>query len=65
MFTAVAVLQRYEQGKIAHKTSIGKYLPDNPNQNVRRSNTVHQLLTTTSDLNNFYVNDLDEIEPRV
>jgi CubicO group peptidase (beta-lactamase class C family) len=61
MFTAVAALQLYEQGKIALKTLIGEYLPEYPNETVRNNVTVHQLLTHTSGLNNFYVNDLDKI----
>lgn len=62
MFTAVAALQLYEQRKIDLKTPIGKYLPDYPNKMVRNSVTVHQLLTHTSGLNNFYVTDLDKIK---
>ncbi|MAN28189.1 MULTISPECIES: serine hydrolase domain-containing protein [Mesonia] len=62
MFTAVAALQLYEQGKIDLNTPIGKYLPDYPNEIVRNSVTVHQLLTHTSGLNNFYVTDLDKIK---
>ncbi len=62
MFTAVAALQLYEKGKIDLNTPIGKYLLDYPNEIVRNSVTVHQLLTHTSGLNNFYVNDLDKIK---
>ncbi|WP_245574867.1 serine hydrolase domain-containing protein [Aequorivita capsosiphonis] len=63
MFTAVATLQLYEQGKLKLNTPIGEYLPDYPNQLVRDSVTIHQLLTHTSGLNNFYVSDLDSINP--
>lgn len=62
MFTAVAALQLYEQGKIDLKEPVGKYLPDYPNKIVRNSVTVHQLLTHTSGLNNFYVTNLDNIK---
>ncbi len=62
MFTAVATLKLYEQGKIALKKPIGTYLPNYPNETVRNSVTVHQLLTHTSGLNNFYVTDLDKIK---
>ena len=62
MITAVAALQLYEQGKINLKKPIGKYLPNYPNETVINSVTVHQLLTHTSGLNNFYVNDLDKIK---
>lgn len=61
MFTAVATLQLYEQGKLDLKAPIGNYLPDYPNKIVRDSITIHQLLTHTSGLNNFYVADLDKI----
>jgi len=61
MFTAVATLQLYEQGKLNLKRSIGDYLPDYPNKLVRDSVTIHQLLTHTSGLNNFYVVNLDKI----
>lgn len=62
LFTAVATLQLYEQGKLKLNTPIGNYLPDYPNKLVRDSVTVHQLLTHTSGLNNFYVADLDKIK---
>lgn len=62
MFTAVAALQLFEQGKIDLNKPIGNYLPDYPNETVRKSVTVHQLLTHTSGLNNFYVTDLDKIK---
>ena len=62
MFTAVAALQLYEQGRLDLEIPVGKYLPDYPNEIVRNSVTVHQLLTHTSGLNNFYVNDLDKIK---
>lgn len=62
LFTAVATLQLFEQGKLKLKNPIGDYLPDYPNKLVRDSVTVHQLLTHTSGLNNFYVADLDKIK---
>ena len=63
LFTAVATMQLYEQGKLKLKTPVGEYLPDYPNKLVRDSVTVHQLLTHTSGLNNFYVSDEDKINP--
>ncbi|MBZ9629790.1 beta-lactamase family protein [Salegentibacter sp. LM13S] len=54
-FTAVAILQLYEAGKIDLKTPIGKYLEDYPNKKVRNSVTISQLLTHTAGLPNFYV----------
>ncbi|WP_255462757.1 serine hydrolase domain-containing protein [Galbibacter sp. BG1] len=61
-FTATAALNLYEEGKIDLESPIGKYLPYYPNKTVRDSVTVHQLLTHTSGLNNFYVADLDKIK---
>ncbi|HDZ04160.1 hypothetical protein LCGC14_0067840 [marine sediment metagenome] len=55
MFTAVSTLQLYEKGLVELDVSIGKYLPDYPNELVRDSVTIHQLLTHTSGNNNFYV----------
>ncbi len=62
MFTAIATLQLYEQGKLELKKPIGTYLPDYPIKLVRDSVTVHQLLTHTSGLNNFYISDWDKIK---
>lgn len=61
LFRAVATLQLYEQGKLKLKNPIGNYLPEYPNKLIRDSVTVHQLLTHTSGLNNFYVADIDKI----
>lgn len=58
MFTAVATLQLFEQRKLDLKAPIGNYLPNYPNKIVRDSVTIHQLLTHTSGLNNFYVTGL-------
>ncbi len=54
-FTAVAILQLYEEGKIDLTTPIGKYLKEYPNEKVRNSVTISQLLTHTAGLSNFYV----------
>ena len=62
MITAVATLQLYEQELIKLNIPIGSYLPDYPNKLVRDSVTIHQLLTHTSGLNNFYVADIDKIK---
>lgn len=62
MFTAVATLQLYEQGTLELKKPIGNYLPDYPIKLVRDSITVHQLLTHTSGLNNFYISDWEKIK---
>jgi CubicO group peptidase (beta-lactamase class C family) len=59
MFTAVAVMQLVQQGKIALTEEVGRYLPDFPNEAVRTQVTVEQLLTHTSGMGNFW-EQLDE-----
>lgn len=48
MFTAVAVAQLVEAGKLSFDDKVGKILPDYPNKDVREKVTLHQLLTHTS-----------------
>ncbi len=55
MITAVAILQLIEKNIVDLNIPIGKYLPNYPNKLVRDSVTIHHLLTHTSGLNNFYV----------
>jgi len=55
--TAVATLQLVEKGLLDLEVPIGNYLPNYPNQTVRDSVTAHQLLTHTSGLNNFLVDE--------
>jgi D-alanyl-D-alanine carboxypeptidase len=47
MFTAVAVLQLVEAGKIKLTDPLGKYITDYPNQEIATKVTIHQLLTHT------------------
>ncbi len=47
MFTAVAVLQLAEAGKLDINDPFGKYVPDYPNKDVAGKVTVDQLLTHT------------------
>lgn len=54
MFTAVAILQLVEAGRIAVGAKVGEYLPQYPNAQVRDSVTIHQLLTHTSGMGNFW-----------
>lgn len=62
MITAVATLQLYENNKLELDVPIGKYLPEYPNKLVRDSVTIHQLLSHSSGLNNFYVTDQDKMK---
>jgi D-alanyl-D-alanine carboxypeptidase len=47
MFTAVAVLQLAQAGKIKLTDPLGRYLPDYPNKDVATKVTIHELLTHT------------------
>lgn len=50
MFTAVAVAQLVEQGKLSFSDTVGHVLPDYPNTEVAQKVTLHQLLSHTSGL---------------
>ena len=50
MFTAVAVLQLIEQGRIGFDDPVGKYLADYPNATAAREVTVRELLTHSDGL---------------
>ncbi|HNS51577.1 MAG TPA: serine hydrolase domain-containing protein [Anaerolineae bacterium] len=54
MFTAVAILQLAEQGKVSLQGTIAESVPDYPNQQVARSVTIHQLLTHTSGMGDYF-----------
>ncbi|MDC0722171.1 serine hydrolase domain-containing protein [Nannocystis bainbridge] len=54
MFTGVAILRLVESGQIALDDRVGKHLPTYPNRAVREEVTIHQLLTHTSGLGNFW-----------
>ena len=54
MFTAMAIMQLVESGKISLQDKVGKYLLDYPNKTVADSVTIHQLLTHTSGMNSFW-----------
>ena len=47
MFTAVAVLQLVQAGKIKLTDPLGKYLTDYPNKDIASKVTIHHLLTHT------------------
>ncbi len=55
--TAASTLQLVDRGLLDLDVPVGKYLPDYPNKTVRDSVTAYQLLTHTSGLNNFLVDD--------
>ncbi len=54
MFTATAVLQLVQAGKVKLTDPLGKYLPDYPNRDVATKVTVHHLLTHTGGTGNIF-----------
>ena len=54
MFTAIAIAQLVEQGKLSFTDSIGALLPDYPNKQVAEKVTIHHLLTHTSGMGDFH-----------
>jgi CubicO group peptidase (beta-lactamase class C family) len=54
MFTAVAIMQLVEQGKIAVSDTVGKHLPDYPNKEIGNQVTIDQLLTHTSGMGDYH-----------
>ena len=54
MFTAIAIMQLVESGKISLQDKVGQYLTDYPNKTVADSVTIHQLLTHTSGMFSFW-----------
>ena len=57
MFTAVAIAQLAERGKLSFTDTIAKVLPDYPNRNIAERVTVHHLLTHTSGMGNYQNQD--------
>lgn len=60
MFTATAVLQLVQAGKINLTDSLGKYLPDYPNKDVASKVTIHHLLTHTGGTGDFFGPEFDK-----
>src|SRR5579871_413050 len=59
MFTATAILQLVQAGKIQLTDPLGKYLTDYPNKNVASKVTIHHLLTHTGGTGDFFGPEFD------
>jgi CubicO group peptidase (beta-lactamase class C family) len=59
MFTAVAIMQLVEKGKIDLQAPIGRYLTDYPNQDVATKVTVSHLLSHTGGTGNIFGPEFD------
>jgi len=54
MFTAVAIAQLAQAGRLSFNDPISKHLPDYPNKEVADKVTIHQLLTHTSGMGMYW-----------
>ncbi len=59
MFTATAILQLVQAGKLKLTDPVGKYLTNYPNQEVATKVTIHQLLTHTGGTGDIFGPDFD------
>ena len=57
MFTAVAILQLVEDGRLSLEDRLVDVYPDYPNQDVAEEVTIHQLLTHTSGMGDCFTGD--------
>jgi len=56
MWTAVAIAQLVERGKVDLDATIGQYVPDLPNQAIRETVKVRHLLSHTSGMGSYFRN---------
>lgn len=54
MFTGVATAQLVQNGKLSFNDTVGKHLPDYPNEDVKNKVTIHHLLTHTSGTGDYW-----------
>lgn len=57
MFTAIAIAQLVEKGKLSYSDPISKYFPDFPDAAFARKATVHHLLSHTSGVNEYWTDE--------
>ncbi|MGH2599641.1 MAG: serine hydrolase domain-containing protein, partial [Dehalococcoidia bacterium] len=61
MFTAIAIAQLVEQGRLSLDQPVGTYLPDLPDAIAKRV-TIHHLLTHTSGLGDFFGPEFEQVK---
>lgn len=59
MFTAVAILQLVQAGKLGFNDTVGSCLPDYPNKDVATKVTIHELLTHTGGTGDIFGPEFD------
>ena len=59
MFTAVAIAQLVDAGKLAYTDTLAKAWPEYPNRAGAEKVTIHQLLTHTSGLGDYFTDDYE------
>jgi D-alanyl-D-alanine carboxypeptidase len=60
MFTAVALMQQVQAGKVALGDPLGKYLPDYPNKQLAAKVTIGELLTNTGGTGDIWGPEFDK-----
>jgi D-alanyl-D-alanine carboxypeptidase len=65
MFTATAILQLEQSGKLKLTDPVGKYLTDYPNKDVATKVTIHQLLTHTGGTGDIFGPEFDKHRPEL
>jgi len=56
MWTAIAIAQLVERGKVHLDAPVGRYVPDLPNQSIREAVKVRHLLSHTSGMGSYFRN---------
>lgn len=64
MFTSVAIAQLVQAGKLSYEDTIARALPEYPNKEVAAKITIHQLLTHTSGLGDFFKPEFEQHRER-
>jgi len=59
MFTAVAVAQLEQQGRLKFTDTVGRHIPDYPNADVKKKVTIHHLLTHTGGMGDIFGPEFD------